>query len=155
MANNPIPPSRISDAAAQFLEYARVELQFGAQTLEKYEYCLRRLALALGDRPVTEITGSDITGIKSEMLARGNGVCSADRNAGVGQAPAAILPGPPVVAGPGSGCGHDPQTPAARSLLLDAGRSGAIRCRNPPDDIEESAASPGASVPGAGRNPPR
>src|SRR3984957_9620593 len=75
MANNPIAPPRISEAARQFLEYARVELQFGAQTLEKYEYCLKRLARALGDRPVTEINASDITGIKSEMLARGNGVC--------------------------------------------------------------------------------
>jgi site-specific recombinase XerD len=75
MEINQAAPPRISDAARQFLEYARVELQFGAQTLEKYEYCLRRLARALGDRPVTEITAGDITHIKSEMLARGNGVC--------------------------------------------------------------------------------
>ena len=75
MGINQVSPPRISEAAGQFLEYARVELQFGAQTLEKYEYCLRRLARALGDRPVTEITASDITLIKSEMLARGNGVC--------------------------------------------------------------------------------
>jgi site-specific recombinase XerD len=75
MERNQTAPPRISDAARQFLEYARVELQFGAQTLEKYEYCLKRLARALGDRPVTEITARDITHIKSEMLARGNGVC--------------------------------------------------------------------------------
>jgi integrase/recombinase XerD len=75
MANNPIAPPRISEAAGQFLEYARVELQFGTQTLEKYEYCLSRLARALGDRPVTEITAADITHIKAEMLGRGNGVC--------------------------------------------------------------------------------
>lgn len=74
MAINQSVP-RISEAAAQFLEYARVELQFGAQTLEKYEYCLRRLARTLDDISVTEITAADITGIKSEMLGRGNGVC--------------------------------------------------------------------------------
>jgi site-specific recombinase XerD len=75
MEINQSPPPRISEASRQFLEYARVELQFGAQTLEKYEYCLRRLVRALGDRLVTEITAADITHIKSEMLGRGNGVC--------------------------------------------------------------------------------
>lgn len=75
MPNNQAASPRISEAAHEFLEYARVELQFGAQTLEKYEYCLKRLARSLGDRPVTEIAASDITGIKSEMLGRGNGVC--------------------------------------------------------------------------------
>lgn len=74
MHSNQATP-RISEAANQFLEYARVELQFGAQTLEKYSYCLRRLARTLGDRSVTEITAGDITHVKSEMLARGNGVC--------------------------------------------------------------------------------
>src|SRR5882672_8067834 len=71
----PPQPPRISEAAKQFLDYARVELQFGAQTIEKYEYCLRRLQRSLGDRPVTEITADDVTRLKSEMLARGNGVC--------------------------------------------------------------------------------
>ncbi|MGD1096664.1 MAG: tyrosine-type recombinase/integrase [Bryobacteraceae bacterium] len=75
MSNQPNPPPRISEAARKFLEHARVELQFGAQTLEKYQYCLSRLQRALGDRPVTEITADDITGLKSQMLARGNGVC--------------------------------------------------------------------------------
>jgi site-specific recombinase XerD len=69
------PPPRISQAARKFLEYARVELQFGAQTLEKYEYCLGRLQRALGDRLVTEITAEDITALKAQMLASGNGVC--------------------------------------------------------------------------------
>src|SRR5690349_23441 len=66
---------RVSEASRRFLEYARVELQFGAQTLERYEYCLRRLRQAVGDRRVTEIAASDMTGIRSEMLARANGVC--------------------------------------------------------------------------------
>jgi site-specific recombinase XerD len=76
MPNQFQPPSpRVSEAARLFLDYARVELQFGAQTIEKYEYCLRRLQRSLGDRPVTEITAADVTKLKSEMLARGNGVC--------------------------------------------------------------------------------
>lgn len=70
----PAPP-RISEAARQFLNYARVELRFGAQTIEKYEYCLHRLARAIGDRRVTEVSAEDITAIKAEMLARGNSVC--------------------------------------------------------------------------------
>jgi integrase/recombinase XerD len=70
-----VPAPRISEAAGQFLEYARVELQFGAQTLERYDYCLRRLRQALGDRPINEIKAADIISIRSQMLARGNGVC--------------------------------------------------------------------------------
>ena len=43
MSASPTPPPRISEIAPRFLDHARVELQFGAQTLEKYEYCLRRI----------------------------------------------------------------------------------------------------------------
>ena len=65
METNQAAPPRISDAAAQFLEYARVELQFGAQTIEKYEYCLKRIARLIGDLPVTEITSDEVTRLKS------------------------------------------------------------------------------------------
>jgi len=70
----PTPP-RISEAARQFLNYARVELRFGAQTIEKYEYCLHRLARIVGNRCVTEVSAEDITAVKAQMLARGNSVC--------------------------------------------------------------------------------
>jgi integrase/recombinase XerD len=66
---------RLSEASQRFLDYARTELQFAPQTLERYEYCLRRLQRSIGDRPVTEITAEDITALKSQMLAQGNGVC--------------------------------------------------------------------------------
>jgi site-specific recombinase XerD len=70
-----LSPPRLSGAARQFLNYARVELNFGAQTIERYTYCLHRLERALGDRPVTEITAEDITAVKAQMLARGNSIC--------------------------------------------------------------------------------
>jgi integrase/recombinase XerD len=57
------------------LEYARVELNFGNQTLQKYEYCLKRLDRFVGDRPVTEITVDDITALKAQLMANGNSVC--------------------------------------------------------------------------------
>jgi site-specific recombinase XerD len=66
---------RISELAPRFLDHARVELQFGAQTMEKYEYCLRRIECLIGDLPVGEITIDDTTRLKSMMLGRGNGVC--------------------------------------------------------------------------------
>jgi site-specific recombinase XerD len=75
MSDQVSPPPRTSEAARRFLEYARVELQFAPQTLEKYEYCLRRSQRAFGDRPVTEITADDFTALKSQMLAKGNSVC--------------------------------------------------------------------------------
>jgi integrase/recombinase XerD len=71
----PAPALRLSDAAAQFLDYARVELQFGAQTIDRYAYCLKRAARSFNDRPVVEITAADIVSLKSEMLASGNSVC--------------------------------------------------------------------------------
>ena len=64
-----------SEATHRFLDYARVELQFGAQTLDKYTYCLRRIQCVLGDRPVTDVREGDIQELKSLMLARGNGIC--------------------------------------------------------------------------------
>jgi len=48
-----VSPPRLSEAARQFLDYARVELRFGAQTIERYEYCLHRLARAVG-QPVCD-----------------------------------------------------------------------------------------------------
>ena len=65
----------LSQTASQFLDYARVELQFGAQTLEKYEYCLKRVQRIIGDRPVTEINETDILNLKSWMIGRGSSVC--------------------------------------------------------------------------------
>jgi len=78
MPNNSSPRPgllRLGQAVGPFLDYARVELQFGAQTLEKYEYCLRRVQRSLGDKVLCDITAEDITQLKSQMLARGNGVC--------------------------------------------------------------------------------
>jgi site-specific recombinase XerD len=71
---NPATP-RIKEVAPRFLDYVRVELQFGAQTLEKYQYCLKRIERLIGDLPVTGITIDKITNLKSQMLARGNGAC--------------------------------------------------------------------------------
>ena len=68
-------PPRISEVAQPFLDYVRVELQFRPQTLEKYEYCLRRIGVLLANHSVSEISAADITKLKSSMLARGNGVC--------------------------------------------------------------------------------
>lgn len=65
----------LSRATIQFLDYARVELQFGAQTLEKYEYCLKRVQHVLGDRLVTDVTEADLLAVKSWMISRGNSVC--------------------------------------------------------------------------------
>ena len=66
---------RLGQAVDQFLDYARVELQFRPQTLEKYTYCLHRVQRALGNKLLEDITTEDITRLKSQMLARGNGVC--------------------------------------------------------------------------------
>ena len=66
---------RISEVAKPLVDYLRVELQFRPQTIEKYDYCLRRIQSLLGDRSVTEISAADVTAIKSNMKARGNGVC--------------------------------------------------------------------------------
>lgn len=74
MPNSTTAP-RLSQVAGQFLDHARVEWQFRPQTIEKYEYCLRRMAAAWADPPVTEIRASEITAFKAQMLARGNGVC--------------------------------------------------------------------------------
>lgn len=64
----------LTAVSRQFMEYARVELQFRPQTLERYEYCLRRLERSWGNLPVTEISQGHIAAIKSEMLARENSV---------------------------------------------------------------------------------
>jgi site-specific recombinase XerD len=50
-------------------------LRFGAQTVEKYAYCLKRVQRRLGDRLVTEITEVDILSLKSWMLEQGHSVC--------------------------------------------------------------------------------
>jgi integrase/recombinase XerD len=75
MPTNPNSPPRISEVAPRFLDHARVELQFGVQTIEKYQYCLKRIETLIGDLPVTEITIDKITNLKSQMLARGTGAC--------------------------------------------------------------------------------
>ena len=66
-------PSRaticLSQAASLFLDYARVELQFSEQTIERYAYCLKRLGRCVGDLPVTAIGEREITQLKCEMLA--------------------------------------------------------------------------------------
>lgn len=51
---------RLSEAARLFLEFAKVELQFAAQSIQKYEDCLKRVCRMIGDKPVTEITLGDI-----------------------------------------------------------------------------------------------
>jgi len=63
---------RLSEAATQFLRYARVERRLGAQTIDRYAYCLKRASRSFNDPPVTEITEADIMSLKSEMLDSGN-----------------------------------------------------------------------------------
>jgi len=66
---------RLSQAAAQFLEYFRVKRKFRPQTIERYAYCLKRVERSLGDLPVVMITESAIATIESELLAAGSGAC--------------------------------------------------------------------------------
>ena len=66
---------RLIGASQQFLEFARIELQFAAQSVAKYDDCLRQVCRMIGDHPVTEIGAVDITNVKAQMLARGNSVC--------------------------------------------------------------------------------
>jgi site-specific recombinase XerD len=65
----------ISEVSCQFLDFARVELQFAPQSVAKYDDCLRQVQKMIGDRPVTEVGSADILTIKALMLARGNSVC--------------------------------------------------------------------------------
>jgi len=71
--NQSVP--RLSQAASQFLDYARVDLRFAPQSIEKYTYCLKRVSCIIGDQLVTDIGSGDILKLKGEMLARGNSVC--------------------------------------------------------------------------------
>jgi site-specific recombinase XerD len=77
MSERPSSPQaklRLSQAASQFLDYARVELRFSAQTIDRYDYCLKRVGRSLGDLPVMAISEADITQLKSEMLIAGHSV---------------------------------------------------------------------------------
>lgn len=65
---------RLSQAASLFLDYARVELGFSGQTIDRYAYCLKRVGRSLSDLSVTAVSESDITQLKSEMLIAGNSV---------------------------------------------------------------------------------
>ena len=110
---------------------------------------------ALGDRPVTEITGSDITGIKSEMLARGNGVCwqivmlaSVKRLLLFCQG-RLLLPvlDPAAVT--------IPKRPRREVVFLTPDEVARFVAVIPLTTSKNQPHHPGASVPGAGRNPPR
>ena len=61
----------LSSYAAGFLAYARAELQFSAQTIQKYQDCLRQVARLIGDREVTEYTKEAVTDLKARMMDRG------------------------------------------------------------------------------------
>src|SRR5262249_29201406 len=50
--------------------YAEVELQFAAQSIIKYQDCLRQIARLIGDRPVESYGEGDVLDLKANMLAR-------------------------------------------------------------------------------------
>src|SRR5262249_297597 len=59
----------------EFLDFARVELQFSPQSVDKYRDCLRQVQKIIGDLEVAKISAAEILGLKAAMLARGNSVC--------------------------------------------------------------------------------
>ena len=59
----------------QFLEYARVELQFAPQSLAKYEDCLRQIRKVIGNRPISDYGREDVLQLKSSMIGRSLSVC--------------------------------------------------------------------------------
>jgi hypothetical protein len=59
----------------QFLQYIQVELQFAAQSVAKYQDCLRQIRKVIGDRPVTAYGREDVLRLKSDMIARSLSVC--------------------------------------------------------------------------------
>jgi integrase/recombinase XerD len=60
----------LTEAAANFLAFATVELGFAPQTIAKYGECLRQVARWIGDLPVTELSKQHILALKSVMLSR-------------------------------------------------------------------------------------
>lgn len=60
----------VTHISADFLEYARAELGFGPQTLDKYKYCLGRLARFYGDSSVTSLGASDLLHLKSWLIEK-------------------------------------------------------------------------------------
>lgn len=62
---------QLSTHVSEFLSYARAELQFSIQTIQKYSDCLRQLSRLIGDRKVEEYTRADATQLKARMLDRG------------------------------------------------------------------------------------
>lgn len=61
---------RLSAVLPAFLQYARVELQFSAQSLVKYQDCARQIERILGDRPVDSYNKDDVLALKAALLSR-------------------------------------------------------------------------------------
>jgi integrase/recombinase XerD len=77
MPNPQFPPPgelKLSQAAEQFLEHARIDLSFSAQTIDRYAYCIKRAVRCFGDLPVSRFSEAEIRKLKSEMIGSGHSV---------------------------------------------------------------------------------
>lgn len=63
--------NKISELAEGFLEYARYELNFSADTILKYRDCLKCFARDVGDKPVSKLEVQDFVRLKRLMIDRG------------------------------------------------------------------------------------
>lgn len=63
-------PNSFSALAAEFLLWAEVEPQFSRETVQKYGECLKQVWIKLGDKPVGEISKTDLLTLKSHWLSR-------------------------------------------------------------------------------------
>lgn len=70
MSESQLHPQSVEALAPQFLLYARAELHFAAETITKYQDCLRQVARYLGDRPITEFGKADLLALKSALISR-------------------------------------------------------------------------------------
>jgi integrase/recombinase XerD len=61
----------LGDLVGGFLAFARAELQFSVQTIQKYRDCLRQVCRMVGDRKIDLYTRTDVTDLKARMLDRG------------------------------------------------------------------------------------
>lgn len=67
---SPSAAPRLSDLAPEFLQYARVELQFSEQSIVKYRDCFRQIERVLGDLPVDHYAKEHVLELKAHLLSR-------------------------------------------------------------------------------------
>ena len=60
----------ISQLGPEFLNFARVELGFAAESIIKYRDCLKQVLKICGDLPVTEFSKADLLRLKADMISR-------------------------------------------------------------------------------------